>query len=714
MILFLELVGALSVLIALGFLLRFGERVPGRDGRGVMGAVLGLALFFHVGNALDYAAITSALDPIEDFLWVLSPALWGFFFYVCGQESLALRLKESETLVRDLVDTSSQAILVFREGEILYANPAASRLLGSGSAGQLVGVPLRQFLAASEDASLPSLTPTSASREATLRTPQGDIDVDISSGPIQFRGSPAVQLIVSDITARKAAERALKTGARVLSSMVEGVCLSDENGFILYSNPAQEQMFGYGPGELVGKRVRTMHGTDDEEASRLFDAISRSVLERGIWVGELFNRRKDGSTFTSYARITALELEGRKCLLCVAEDLSERKRLEERLLQAHKMESVGRLAGGIAHDFNNLLTVVSGSTELALDRAPDDESLKAPLRRILEASGRATELTAQLLAFARKQRFTPLVMNLNDCVSEAETMLRRLIGEDVDLRTRLEEGLWNVRADRGQLMQVLMNLALNARDAMPAGGELVVETSNRSFAAASDAPIHALMSPGDYVSLVVSDSGTGMTESVLRHVFEPFFTTKEPGKGTGLGLATCYGIVKQNDGFIWATSAPGRGSTFTVYLPRFEGEADAIVPERTPSDSPRGTERVMVVEDEETVRTIIVEVLENLGYEVLPASNGEQALAAAQKDPEPIDLLITDVIMPRMGGRALAERLKATRPDLRVLYISGYPARGARSEDALDRKAVLLEKPFSPLALANKVREILEVMNNPG
>jgi signal transduction histidine kinase len=439
----------------------------------------------------------------------------------------------------------------------------------------------------------------------------------------------------------------------------------------------------------------------------VFEKILEGVRSRGSWVGELTNRRKDGTLFTSYARVTVVDVEGKTSLLCVAEDLSERKRLEEQLIQAQKMESVGRLAGGIAHDFNNLLTVIVGSTEVALTRAAETKDARAPLKRVLESADRAAELIRRLLAFARKQPYSPVVLSLNECVGEAETMLQRLIGEDVDLRTRLETPLWCVKADRGQIMQVLVNLAVNARDAMPAGGELVVETRNHRFASTVDG--HTLMAPGEYVSLTVADSGMGMTEEVQRHLFEPFFTTKEPGQGTGLGLATCYGIVKQNAGFIFAKSAVGRGSSFTVYLPRTLGEP-AVVEEPPPARLlPEGRERVLLVEDEPTVRAVVLQVLEALGYDVLEARDGEEALAIARDSKHfgsRIDLLITDLVMPRLGGLALAEWLMAELPGLPVLYISGYPARG--SGGRLDRNAVLLEKPFTPQALATKVREVLE------
>ncbi len=699
-----ELVGVASIVLAFGFLAASRGEVPGRGGRLVMVAILALTLFFHLGNVMEWGGITPSFDPVEDSLWILLPVLWGFFFYICGQESLALRLRESEDRYRSLVELSPLAIFVHRDGRVLYANPAAARLLGSASPEQLIGISLRGFFGGGlESAAVP------VARETTLRRGEEARDVEVSASPIEFLGAGAHQLIVHDITARKQTERTLKTGARVLESMVEGVCLSDEGETILYTNPAQEVMFGCEPGELQGKNFRELLRDTSGRVGGVFQEVLDGVRRCGTWVGELANRRKDGSVFTSYARVTEIDVEGKKSLLCVAEDLSERKLLEAQLIQAQKMESVGRLAGGIAHDFNNLLTVIVGSTEVALAGASETTEARAPLERVLESADRAAELTRGLLAFARKQPYSPVVLSLNDCVTEAETMLRRLIGEDVDLRTRLDTPLWSVKADRGQIMQVLVNLAVNARDAMPRGGELVVETKNHRFTSTSDG--HPLMEPGDYVSLMVTDSGAGMPEEVQRHLFEPFFTTKEPGQGTGLGLATCYGIVKQNGGFIWVKSAVGRGSTFTVYLPRALGEP-AIVEDRPhPRLLPQGRERVLLVEDEATVRAVLVQVLQALGYEVLEARDGEEALVIARDSRDSlasIDLLITDVIMPRMGGRALAEKLRAELPGLPVLYISGYPARGVASAERLERSAFVLEKPFTTQALASKVQEILE------
>jgi CheY-like chemotaxis protein len=370
------------------------------------------------------------------------------------------------------------------------------------------------------------------------------------------------------------------------------------------------------------------------------------------------------------------------------------------------MEGIGRLAGGIAHDFNNLLTAILGYAEL-MESQLEDEGLKSELREIRLAGERAAALTRQLLAFSRRQVLQPRTLDLNTVVSDVEKMLARLIGEDVTLATRLEPDLGCVKADPGQLEQVMMNLAVNARDAMPEGGTLTFETAN-AVLDADFVAVHPGALPGAYVVLMVADTGTGMTDEVRSHAFEPFFTTKEKGKGTGLGLATAYGIVKQSGGYITVDSGVGRGTTFRIYLPRVEGTA--VVSERTASSSRLaiGTETILLVEDEAGVRRLSLTVLESQGYVVLEAASGDMALQVARSRTGPIHLVVTDVVMPGMSGRELWDRLRVLRPDSRVLFMSGY------TDDAIARHGVLepgiafLQKPFTPFSLAQKVREVLD------
>ncbi len=385
-------------------------------------------------------------------------------------------------------------------------------------------------------------------------------------------------------------------------------------------------------------------------------------------------------------------------------ELQERERIEAQLLQAQKMEAIGRLAGGVAHDFNNTLGVILGYGRLLVARLEGD--LKRRMEQIVEAGERAADLTRQLLAFSRKQVLHARVVDLNDVVGGMDDMLRRLIGEDVQLTSTLGATQGFVRADPGQIGQVLMNLAVNARDAMPSGGRLTIETTNVVLDEAYAAQ-HPGSHAGPHVMLAVSDSGVGMSPDVQRHVFEPFFTTKEKGKGTGLGLATAYGVVKQSDGYIEVESRLGAGTTFRVYLPAVR-EEPAETGAREPEPSPRGSETILIVEDDPAVLGMTREMLQNQGYRVIPAPSGPAALDAAERHDGAIDLLLTDVVMPGMGGRELAERLTATRPRLRLMFMSGYTDDAVIRHGVEQRSTAFIQKPFRPEALAHKVREVLD------
>jgi len=395
--------------------------------------------------------------------------------------------------------------------------------------------------------------------------------------------------------------------------------------------------------------------------------------------------------------------------ICMALDVTDRKQLEERFRQAQKMEAVGRLAGGIAHDFNNLLMVIQGYADLLAERLPAGDSLRRNAEQIQLASQRATSLTQQLLAFSRKQILAPTVLNVQSVVADMERILRRLIGEDIELGTSSEQDLWLIKGDRSQIEQVIMNLAVNARDAMPSGGRLTIETANVELDD-SFSNIPAVLAPGEYVMLAVTDNGIGMDSATQAHIFEPFFTTKEKGKGTGLGLATVYGIVKQSGGYIWVYSEPGRGTAFKIYFPRIEEETSVTGRERPETRSlPRGSEMILLVEDEKGVRELAREYLEMSGYSVIEAENGHAALELAAMHAGPIHLLMTDVVMPGISGRELAERVMQIRPGIKVLYMSGYTDQAVVRHGILQTDAVLLQKPFSLATLASKLSEILSV-----
>jgi CheY-like chemotaxis protein len=374
------------------------------------------------------------------------------------------------------------------------------------------------------------------------------------------------------------------------------------------------------------------------------------------------------------------------------------------------MEAVGRLAGGVAHDFNNLLTAIGGYSELLQTRWGASAPGSKEIEEIRRACQRATALTRQLLAFSRRQVLEPKVLDLNAVVSRMEQMLRRLIGEDIELTTSLHPALGRVKADPSQVEQILMNLVVNARDAMPQGGRVVVETANVELGP-SFAARHPETNPGSYVMLAVSDTGTGMDPETLAHLFEPFFTTKGPGEGTGLGLSTVYGIVKQSGGNIWAYSEPGRGSTFKIYLPRVEEAAESASETARVPPRLRGNETILVVEDEKIVRSLALDILKMHGYSVLEARNGTEALEVAARHSGTIHLMLTDVVMPQMGGPELVQRLQPLRPEMRILYMSGYTGGALVQQGVLEPDTALLSKPFGVDALARKIREILDQPN---
>ena len=385
----------------------------------------------------------------------------------------------------------------------------------------------------------------------------------------------------------------------------------------------------------------------------------------------------------------------------------EKTNIEQQLRQAHKMEAIGKLAGGVAHDFNNLVTIITGYSDMLLSRIGPENSTRRELEQIKKAGDRAHSLTRQLLAFSRRQMLQPKVLDLNAVVTNLEPMLQRLIGENIELVIELKPGLGQVKADPGQIEQVIMNLAINARDAMPQGGKLLLDTDNVELDEAY-ALQHIPTQPGSYVRLAVSDTGCGMDAATQSRIFEPFFTTKEQGKGTGLGLSTVYGIVKQSGGYIWVYSEGGQGTTFKIYLPRVVAPADSVPPVTHWSSLPQGRETVLLVEDEPEVRWLVRDMLQHLGYTVLEARHGIEAQVLSIQHAGPIHLLITDVVMPQMSGREIAEQLTSEHPETKVLYMSGYTDDAVVRHGVLAAEIAFLQKPFTPEALARKVREVLD------
>ena len=506
---------------------------------------------------------------------------------------------------------------------------------------------------------------------------------------------------------RKQSEEALQRLATAVEQSVEAVFITDLEGTIEYANPAFERITGYGREEVIGRTPRILKsGKHDEEFYRELWA----TIKRGdVWTGTFTNKRKDGSLYEEEAIVSPVRDSSGNLMnfVAVKRDVTDERKMEEQFRQSQKMEAVGKLAGGIAHDFNNLLTAITGYSELALNRMAGDDPIRGHIQEIRNVSERAAALTRQLLAFSRRQILQPKVLDLNAVVTDIDQMLRRLIGEDIDLLTSLESGLWRVKADPGQISQVLMNLAVNARDAMPSGGKLTIETANVDIDEAYTRG-HATMRPGAHAMIAMSDTGVGMNQETLSRIFEPFFTTKEMGKGTGLGLSTVYGIVKQSGGHIWVYSEPNSGTTFKIYLPRVEEPAEA--PEPAPDRTGRieGSETVLLVEDEETVRMLVRVILERYGYTVLAASDGEEALRASSGHEGTIQLMLCDVVMPGMSGVQLSRRIASSRPDMKILYMSGYTDNAIVHHGVLDPGTAFIEKPFSPESLARKIRAVLD------
>ncbi len=473
----------------------------------------------------------------------------------------------------------------------------------------------------------------------------------------------------------------------------------------LQVNEAATKQYGYSEDEFRNMTVRDIR-PDAREHS--FQVHVEEWRQPGRHQGHWQHARKEGKPFEVDVISHLFEHAGRNVRLVVAQDVTERQALEGQLRQAQKMEAIGRLAGGVAHDFNNLLMVIKGHTEMLLHSLPPKDPVTRKIEQIDRSADRATALTRQLLAFSRMQVLQPRAMNLNSVVEDMSKLIPRLIGEDIELVVRPAADVGTIRADASQMEQIIMNLAVNSRDAMPKGGRFTIETSNVELDNLYRAA-HPVVQPGKYVLLAVSDTGTGMDAETQAHIFEPFFTTKEQGKGTGLGLATVYGVVKQSGGFIWVYSELGKGTTFKIYLPRVDEPAASIPVVHIPASLARGTETVLLAEDEQDVREVAREFLESAGYTVLEAAGGDAALEVSAAHTGQIDLLITDMVMPGMSGQELARKMRGLREGIRVIYMSGYSEHAAGEAAKCDGSAVVLTKPFSRTMLLRTVRDILPI-----
>jgi len=679
----------------------------------------------------DPLLATAIADPKARVNWSIFKGLifvlvTGFMLYALIHR-LVTRLREtrssllnSEAQLRVIFDHTRLFIgLLKPDGTLIKANGAAlefAQCIPDAVNGRLfwdtpwwnhsaeMQAKLRQALEAAGSGQLTRF-------EAVLRDAHGKLrDFNVSITPIKDESGQVVFLVPEgyEVTEHKRAEAELNRLMTAIEQTPQSIVITDTEGAILYVNPAFEQITGYSRAEAIGQNPRLLRSNRQDKA--FYRELWAKISAGEVWRGRFINKRKNGTLFTEDAVIAPVR-DAKNTVtnyIAIKRDITHELELEEQYRQTQKIDTIGRLAGGVAHDFNNILAVICGHTDLALTQVSPDAPLRSNLESIQESAECATNLTRQLLAFARRQVIEPRQVNLNELIVNLNKMLHRLIGEDIKLVTQAAPDLGQIRADPGQIEQVLLNLAVNARDAMPEGGTLTI-TTNNVFLDEDYARRH-LITPGEYVQVSVNDTGSGMTEEVKRHIFEPFFTTKEQGKGTGLGLATCFGIIQQSNGHIHCDSEMGKGTQFKFYLPRVEGVEDAAAHPEIPSRLPQGTETILLAEDEPSLRRLMARVLRMQGYTILEAADGNEALALAQANGSKIQLLVTDVIMPGLSGKMLAEWLSQVNPGVRVLFISGYINNSA-VRDAMSKPGMLfLQKPFNPLDLAKKVREALEAL----
>ena len=625
----------------------------------------------------------------------------------------------SEMKYRNLIEVAPLPLFVVQDGNLIFFNNLVHEILGY-SHEELMGLSMKSILhkedyekalelyRARSEGMLP---PKSITRIVTKD--RKVLWVETFGQQIEWEGRRAVLYFSSDVTERKRAEEALRESKekygisenkyRNLIEVAPEAISVVENGKVIFFNSNLPEMLGYAHDEMRGMPLESLLFHEDVEKAM---ALYASRAEGRLAPKSIFRyMTKQGKILWVETIGQRIEWEGRPAVLYFSSDITERKTLERQFAQAQKMEAIGQLTGGIAHDFNNVLQVIAGYCEVLMLSLPEES--KKHVEQITVAVKRATSLTTQLLAFSRKQILRPRVVDTKGLIRSMQKMLERVIGDDIELQAFIDSNTGNFLADIGQMEQVLMNLAVNARDAMPSGGKLTIETSNRTFDEAYVRE-HPGARAGKYARIVVSDTGVGMDRETLSHIYEPFFTTKEKGKGTGLGLSTVYGIVKQSEGYINCYSEPGRGTTFTIYLPLTLEETDNPLVAVSGKTAPRGTEAILLVDDDSAVRNIAGIALEKAGYVVAKASGGDEALAAVLTRKIPVALLVTDVVMPRMSGKELARRLQEIFPKVRVLYISGYTEKVVSDHGILEAGLDFLQKPFSSNELLIKVREILD------
>ena len=608
-------------------------------------------------------------------------------------------LEESEARYRHLVENSPSAIVVERQGKLTLANRAAVEMFGFDSSRDVEDQILSEFVIPERrefagelleqlrlrDGQVPP-------RDARLIRRDGSVfDAEIAAASFLQDGHRSIQIIMRDNTQRKRDEAEHARLIRAIEQVAESIVITDLQANIVYVNPAFERITGYGREEVLGKNPRILKS--GRQTGEVYGELWQSLKAGESWSGHLVNRAKNGRFFTEEATISPVINRDGAIInyVAVKRDVTLEIELQERLHQSQKMDAIGRLAGGVAHDFNNLLMVIISYADLIASSLPDGDPLREHTGQIMQAAQRSAALTRQLLAFGRKQVLAPQVLNCNGILRETSSMVLRLISENIDLKCHLAPDLWNVRADADQIMQVILNLCVNSRDAMPNGGSLILTSRNYHL-------------DRGFVEISVADTGIGISPEVQEKLFEPFFTTKELGKGTGLGLATVYGIVQQSGGSIRVVSSPGRGATFTIHLPRCSEEA--ALPD-SPVQEPRlaGQSLVLVVEDEDALREVIAAHLRNHGYQVLVAANGIEALDHLDRNPD-IAILISDLIMPRMGGRELVRVAVEKTPGLHCIVMSGYAEQVFVDQESAGSSTKHLQKPFGMDVLLSRIAEL--------
>jgi PAS domain S-box-containing protein len=672
----------------------------------------------YEGELFGQIALANAADDYTEKDIATVEALANLFATAVYRKRMEETLQHSEAKYRLLFENMTVGFALHEmiydadghpvDYRYLEVNPAFEKLTGV-TAKQVVGRTVKEVMPAIEPQWIEVYSQVAKSGQSTSYENYAQ---EIGRYFRVWAFSPApgqFAAIFSDITEQKEAEQALKASENrfkiTFYTSPDAVNINRlEDGLFIEVNEGFSRLTGYSREDVLGKSTRDLDlWCSQEDRKRLV----REIRENGYFENlETEIRRKDGTIVTGLLSARIFEQNGTPHLLSVTRDISSHKQLESQLAQAQKMDSVGRLAGGVAHDFNNMLGVILGYSEMALDQAKEDQTLQVALQGIRQAAQRSADLTRQLLVFARRQTIVPKVLDLNQTLTGMLNMLRRLIGEQIDLAWLPGENLAPVKIDPSQIDQILVNLCVNARDAVGDSGTVTIETDNITLDESCRAN-HAEMLPGEYVRLTVSDNGCGMDAKTIHHVFEPFFTTKGEGEGTGLGLATVYGIVKQNNGFINVTSTPGQGTVFTLYLPKYGRKAESHA-EPVEHNSPSGTETILLVEDEPMILEMVTIMLQRQGYDVLSATTPGEALSLAEEHAGEIRLLMTDVVMPEMNGRDLANALHQRYPHLKRLFMSGYTANVIAHHGVLDEGVNFIQKPFTMKDLAAKIRDVLD------